>query len=199
MTKLLKGTVTRTIFKPDKFLKDMTEIRTSLERFAFKKIDPLDIRDESTGWIDALMSFDSSSYSSLMHDRFMIFALRTDKFSFSSSQMRPHLEEAEHLFRIENNLEYVSAQQKKEIKEQVIRKLKMNSIPKVTITEVAWDMESNLVHLFTQSSQIIVRFTDIFEKSFETNLEIVELNDSMKQIKGAGKMEPVLGKLWGIQ
>jgi len=199
MTKLLKGTVTRTIFKPDKNPKNITEIRECLERFAFKKIDPSDIRDESTGWIDAIMSFDSKNYSSLMHDSFMIFALRTDKFSFSSSQIRPHLEEAEYLYKAENNLEYLAAQQKKEIKEHLIKKLKMNSIPKVTITEVAWDMETGLVHLFSQSSQVVVRFTDIFEKTFELNLEIIELYDSVKQIKKTGKLEPVLAKLWGAQ
>ncbi|HDT11293.1 MAG TPA: hypothetical protein ENN58_00995 [bacterium] len=199
MTKLLKGTITRTIFKPDKNPKNISDIRESLERFAFKKIDPMDIRDESTGWVDAIMSFDSKNYSSLMHDRFMIFALRTDKFSFSASQIRPHLEEAEHVFKIENNLDYIAAQQRKEIKEQVIKKLKMNSIPKVTITEVAWDMESNLVHLFSQSSQVVVRFTDIFEKTFEVNLETIELYDSMKQIKGTGRIEPVFGKIWSVQ
>ena len=199
MTKLLKGTISRTIFKPDKKPENMTTIRESLERFAFKKIDPTDVRDESTGWIDAIMSFDSKNFSSLMHDRFMIFALRTDKFSFSSSQIRPHLEEAEHLFKIENNLEYISAQQKKEIKEQVTKRLKVNSIPKVTITETAWDMETNLVHLFSQSSQVVVRFTDIFEKTFEVNLETIELSNSIKQITKSGKLEPVLGKVWGIQ
>jgi DNA recombination-dependent growth factor C len=199
MTKLLKGTISRTIFKPDKKLENMTAIREALERFAFKKLDPADVRDESTGWIDAIMSFDSKNFNALMHDGFMIFALRTDKFSFSSSQIRPHLEEAEHLFKIENNLEYISAQQKKEIKEQVIKKLKVNSIPKVTITEVAWDMETNLVHLFSQSSQVAVRFTDIFEKTFELNLAIIELHDSINSIKGTGKLEPILGKVWGIQ
>ncbi len=198
MTKLLKGTVTRTIFRPDKVPENIGEIRDSLKKFAFKKIDPMDVRDESTGWVDAIMSFDNENYGSLMHDSFMLFALRTDKFFFSASQIRPHLEEAEFTFKRENSLEYLSAQHRKEIKEQVVRKLKMNSTPKVTIAEVAWDMESNLVHLFSQSSQIVIRFIDIFEKTFELNLETVELYDSIKQIKGSGKVESVLGKIWSL-
>lgn len=199
MTRLLKGNVSTTLFKPNKVPKTVGEARECLERFAFKKLEPTDTRDESNGWVDAILCFDNENFSSLMHDRFFVFALRTDKYSFSASQIRPYLEEAEFLFKKENNLEYIAAQQKKEIREQVVRKLKSNSFPKTTITEVAWDMESRMVCFFSQSSQIMSKFTDIFEKTFEVSLENIYMFDSLKEMGGVEKAEPLFAKIWSIK
>ncbi|HNW82082.1 MAG TPA: recombination-associated protein RdgC [bacterium] len=199
MTRLLKGTVSTTLFKPNKVPKTVGEARECLERFSFKKLESTDIRDESSGWVDAILCFDNENFSSLMHDRFFVFALRTDKYSFSASQLRPYVEEAEFVFKKENNLEYIAAQQKKEIKEQVIKKLKSNSFPKTTVIEVAWDMESRLVYFFSQSGQVIAKFTDIFEKTFETTLENVYIFDSLKKMGTVEKVEPVFAKIWSVK
>jgi DNA recombination-dependent growth factor C len=199
MTKLLKGNVSITVFKASKVPENIGETRKMLERSAFRKLESTDIRDESTGWVDAILCFDNENFSSLMHDRFFVFAMRNDKYSFSAAQMRPYLEEAEYLFKKENNLEYIAAQQKKEIKEQVTKKLKVNSFPKTTICEVAWDMESGRVYLFSQSSQITAKFTDIFEKTFEVSLENISMLDSVDEFGGRERIEPVLGKIWSVQ
>ena len=75
--------------------------------------------------------------------------------------------------------------------------VKTNSYPKTTITEVAWDMDSKLIYLFSQSGATIAKFTDIFEKSFEISINQVHLFDSVKELGGADKMEPVFTKIWG--
>jgi DNA recombination-dependent growth factor C len=199
MTKLSKGNVSVTVFKASKVPENIDETRKALERFSFKKLESTDTRDESTGWVDAILCFDNQNFSSLMHDRFFVFALRNDKYSFSASQIRPYLEEAEYMFMKENGAEYIAAQQKKEIKEQVIRKLKVNSFPKTSICEVAWDMENSRVYLFSQSNQIIAKFTDVFEKTFEVNLETVSLFDSVDRMGSREKIEPVFGKIWSVQ
>jgi len=198
MTKLQKGSVSISVFKPDKIPADIAIVREALERFAFKKLEPEDVRDESTGWVDAILCFDNEKFNSLMHDHYFVFALRTDKYSFSAAQIRPYLEEAIYSFQLENNLEYIAAQQKKEIKEQVIRRMKMNSYPKTTITEVAWDMDKGLVYLFTQSGQVTSKFVDIFEKTFETNLEDQYMFDSLKDMGGLEKVGSVIDKIWSF-
>lgn len=199
MTKLSKGNVSVTVFKAGKVPGNIDETRKSLSKFSFKKLESTDTRDESTGWVDAVLCFDNQNFSSLMHDRFFVFALRNDKYSFSASQIRPYLEEAEYMFMKENGVEYIAAQQKKEIKEQVVRKLKVNSFPKTSICEVAWDMENSKVYLFSQSNQIIAKFTDVFEKTFELNLEAVSLFDSVDRVGSREKIEPVFGKIWSVQ
>lgn len=199
MTRLLKGNVSTTLFKPNKVPKTVGEARECLGRFSFKKLEPTDIRDESIGWVDAVLCFDNENFSSLMHDRFFVFALRADKYSFSASQIRPYVEEAEFLFKKDNNLEYIAAQQKKELKETVIRKLKSNSFPKTTVIEVAWDMESRFVYFFSQSGAFLAKFTDIFEKTFETTLENVYIFDSLKKMGTVEKVEPVFAKIWSVK
>ena len=197
MTKLLKGSVSFTVFKPEKIPDSMEKTRDALAEYAFQKLDTTDLRDESVGWVDALLCFDNTDFSSLLHDSFFIFAMREDKYSFSASQLRPYIEEAEFVFKRENNLEYIAAQQKKEIREQVIRRMKSNSYPKTTITEVAWDMDSGLVYLFAQSNSMVAKFIDLFEKSFETSVNQVQLFDSVKELGGADKMTPIFSKIWG--
>ena len=197
MTKLLKGNVSFTVFKPEKIPEDIEKTRKSLAEYAFQRLDPADLRDESVGWVDAVLCFDNENFSSLMHDTFFVFAFREDKYSFSAAQLRPYIEEAEFVFKRENSIEYIAAQQKKEIKEQVIRRMKTNSYPKTAVTEVAWDMETGLVYLFSQSGATVAKFTDIFEKSFQMSLEQVSLFDSVKELGGAGKIEPVFTKIWG--
>lgn len=199
MTKLLKGNVSVSSFSIKKMPENISEIREAIGRFAFKKLDPADVRDESTGWVDAMQCFDSEKFSSLLHDRFLIFAVRTDKYSFSASTLRPYLEEAEYLYKKENNTEYLAAQVRKEIKEGVIRKMKMNSFPKTTVTEVAVDSLSGTVYLFSQSSPIVIKFTDMFEKTFETSLTNISLTDGVKENGLKEKMEPLFGKIWRLQ
>ena len=181
MTRLLKGNVSFTVFMPEKTPDSIEKAREALAGSAFQRLDPTDLRDESAGWVDAVLCFDSENFSSLLHDSFFVFALREDEF----------------VFKRENNLEYIAAQQKKEIKEQVIRRMKTNSYPKTTITEVAWDMDSKLIYLFSQSGAMIAKFTDIFEKSFEISINQVNLFDSVKELGGADRMEPVFTKIWG--
>lgn len=197
MTKLLKGNVSFTVFMPEKVPENIEKAREALAEKAFTRLDPTDLRDESIGWVDALLCFDSENFSSLLHDSFFVFALREDKYSFTAAQLRPYIEEAEFVFKRENSLEYITAQQKKEIKEQVIRRMKSNSYPKTTLTEVAWDMDSKLIYLFSQSNATITKFTDIFEKSFETSINQVNLFDSVKELGGADKIEPFFKKIWG--
>ncbi|MGI6394798.1 MAG: hypothetical protein ACOX2F_08785 [bacterium] len=197
MTKLSKGSISVTVFNTSKTPDNIEEIRKMLAKYPFVKLEPTDVRDESSGWVDATLSFDSEHFSSLMHDRFLLFALRSDKYSFSASQMRPDLEEAEFLYRQNSGVTHIAAQQKKEIKEQIIRKMKMNSLPKVTVVEAAWDMETGKVYFFSQSNHMVTLFSDIFEKTFEVTLQTVSLLDSVDKILSRDKVEPVFGKIWG--
>ena len=197
MTRLLKGNVSFTVFKPSQPPESIDKIRQALSEYAFQRLEPTDLRDESIGWVDAVLCFDSENFSSLLHDTFFVFALREDKYSFTSAQLRPYIEEAEFVFKRENNLEYIAAQQKKEIREQVIRTMKTNSYPKTTITEVAWEIDSGLIYFFSQTGATIAKFTDIFEKSFAISINMVQLFDSVKELGGAEKMEPMFTKIWG--
>lgn len=199
MTKLLKGAVSFTAFRPGDVPATIEKAREALSGYAFQKLEATDLRDESVGWVDALLCFDNENFSSLMHDGFFVFAMREDKYSFTSSQLRPYIEEAEFVFKRENNLEYIAAQQKKEIREQVIRKMRSNSYPKTTVVEVAWDMDSHQVYLFTQSNAMAAKFTDLFEKTFETTLDQISLFDSVKELGGGDKLEPISTKIWGEQ
>ena len=75
--------------------------------------------------------------------------------------------------------------------------MKTNSYPKTTIVEVAWDMETQLVYLFSQSATLIAKFIPHFERTFETTIDEVSVLDSVKELGGAEKLEPIFSKIWG--
>jgi recombination associated protein RdgC len=199
MSKLLKGNVNYTVFKPSRQADSITDIRESVSAFLFQILKPEDIRDESAGWVDPLLSFDTENMNNILMGDSLILGLRIDKYSFGAAQMRPYLEEAEFSFKNANNLEYLSSQQKKEIKEGVIKTLRMNSYPKTTIVEVCWNFSNGLVYLFSQSGAILTKFIDIFEKTFELNLEPVSMDDVIKKMPNPDSLEPLLGKIWRVE
>lgn len=196
MTKLLRGTLSITTFKSATIPANMSEIRENLKQFAFQKLNPAEPCTESIGWVDALLCFDNENFSSLLHDNFLLFALRNDLYSFSASQLRPYLEEAEFIYKKENHLQYIAAQQRKEIRERVVREMRGKSYPKTTVTEVAWEMETHLLYLFTQANSIVAKFTDLFEKTFGTTLKAVSIFDSLKEVGKELKHDPISLILW---
>lgn len=199
MSKLLKGNINYTALKPSKSIESISEARVAIERYAFKKLDPEDVRDESSGWVDPYLSFEAENFNNIMFRDSMLLGFRQDKYSFGASQLRPYLEEAEFNFMKSNNLEYITAQQKKDLKESTIKKLKMNSYPKTTITEVVWNHSNNLVYIFTQSGTVLAKFIDIFEKTFELELEPIAIIDAVKAMDNHKNLEPLLGKLWRVE
>ena len=129
---------------------------------------------------------------------YLLLSLRIDKYGFSASQTRPYLEEAEFNFKRSNNLEHLPAQQKKELKEGVIKMMRTNTYPKTTITELFWSYETNNIYLFSQSSAVINKFVDIFEKTFELNLTPISILDGVDQFDSLEGVEPFYTKIWKV-
>ncbi len=197
-SKFIKGNISFTAFKPSQELSSITKAREYVEAAAFKPLRPEDVEDESVGWVDSELSFDTKDFPNFAFRDTMLVAMRMDRYTFTASQMRPYLEQAEHDFMLANNLEYISAQQKKEIKEQVIRTMKTNSYPKTTIVEMFWSFESNRVYLFSQSGTVISKFIDLFERTFEVSIEPLSIMDAVDQLEHAERMEPLCADIWGL-
>ncbi len=198
MSKFVKGTISYTAFKLNKEMGMISDMRERIELTSFKPLAPEDIRDESSGWVDPELSFDNELFANITLGDAILLAMRIDKYSFGASQMRPYLEKAEFDFMHNNSLERLTAQQKKDIKEGVIKSLKTNSLPKVTIVESFWSQESNRVYLFSQSGAVIAKFIDLFEQTFEITLDPISIMDAVDQLDNPNSMEPVFAKIWEL-
>ena len=177
MSKLLKGAVSFTSFRPEGEVPTRERTRELIETQLFKPLKAEEERDESVGWVDAIWSFDTERLPNLFSGATLLLSMRIDRYAFSSSQLRPYLEEAEYHYKTTNRLEYISAQQKKEIRDAEIRRMRTNSYPKTQIVEIAWKIDEKTLYLFSQSSAAIKRFIPLFENSFGFSLEQSELID----------------------
>lgn len=196
MSRFMKGNVSYTSFKAERQPDSITEIKTLVEKYAFQLIQADDVRDESIGWVDPLLSFENEQFSNLLFRDFVLLSMRMDKYSFGASQIRPFLEEEEFNFKQANKLEYIPAQQKKELREKVIKRMRKKSLPKTAITEASWDSSNNTIFLFSQSSAVIAKFVDLFEKTFGFSLQQLSIVD---MAENAGELEPIFGKLWSAE
>ncbi len=199
MSKFLKGSVSFLMFTPDKQLNSITDVREKVLSKAFTMLKPTDLRDESIGWVDPLLTFDNENFSNLTDSDNILLGMRIDKYSFGASQMRPYLEEAVFNFKRDNALDYVTAEQQKELKEGVVRTLRMNSYPKTTIVEVAWNLSRNVVYLFSQSSAVVLKFSDLFEKTFETTLTLKPFYEEVEVFSQKDDFKSFIGQIWSVE
>ncbi len=199
MSKYLQGGLSWLTFKASQPVDSMEKVRTAIVSMAFKPLDPTDVRDEISGWVDPFWSFDGELFSNLLFRDYFLFAMRTDKYSFSGSQIRPYFEEAKFEFMQTNKLEHVSAQQQKEIKESVLRRMKIRNLPKTTIVEAAWNQQTNRVYLFSQSSKVMNTFIDLFQRTFELELERIEATDAVLEFDNPDAITSILGNMWSME
>lgn len=184
MSKLLKGAVSFTAFRPEGEVPSRERTRELIDTQLFKPLRAEEERDESVGWVDAIWSFDTERLPNLFSGATLLLSVRIDRYAFSSSQLRPYLEEAEYHYKTTNKLEYISAQQTKEIRDAEIRKMRTNSYPKTQIVEIAWKIDDKIVYIFSKSSSAIKRFIPLFENSFGFSLVQTDLiNEELASAK----------------
>lgn len=196
MSKFLKGSVSCTLLRTDKKIESITEAREAIAEYSFKPLIPEAPNDESIGWVDPILSFDSEWFTNMLAGENMLLAMRADKYSFSASQMRPYIEKKEFEHKKDSGKDYIPAQTKKEIKEQVTKMFRSNSYPKVTITEAFWNTTTGEVYIMSQSSAVIAKFKQLFEFTFAAVLEPVEIIDRADET-AFGPKEPLFSKIWG--
>ncbi len=195
MSKLVKGAVSFSSFRAEGTMPSREKVRELLAAHVFKPLKPEDERDESVGWVDAIWSFDTERFPNLFSGSMLMLSMRVDRYSFSASQLRPFLEEAEYHYKTVNNLEYLSAQQRKELREAEIRKMRQNSFPRTTIVEMVWTIDENNIYLLTTSSAMVKRFMPLFENTFGFSLGERPLLDE-ESIGGTAHDGTLLVHLW---
>ncbi len=196
MSKFLSGRVSVTTFVPAITPPDITEFRKMLRRHGFRPLDPTDQRDESAGWVDPFLSFEAKEFANCYFRDYYLFSLRIDRYQFSAAQLRPLLEELTHEYKTQNKVEFVSGHQKKELREEAVRRARSRSLPKTTIVETAWNLGDNRLLFFSQSKTMIETFQRLFEQTFNATLQPVSLADEMARVGRKQKFTSLLGDIW---
>jgi len=195
MSRFSTGRVSSTAFVPAGQPPEVAEFRKALQKNRFRPLAAEDPRDESAGWVDPFLSFEAKEFPNAYFRDYYLFSLRVDRYRFTAAQLRPFLEEAEHLYKEEHKVAFISGYQRKELREEATRKVRALTLPATLVTEVAWNLGENRLLFFSQSKGLLDAFVKLFEESFGLSLALSGIDDALSQLERPKELVPVFGDL----
>lgn len=162
----------RILEKPDSEL--LREVPDKLTEYAFKDIDHTS-EERSFGWTNLDDMLDMRwRVSPPEKGNYFAFSLRLDTRRIQPAVFKKHVQIAmndEMAKAKEEGKNFISRDRKKEIKEQVKLKLMARSLPIPAVFDVVWDISKHHVWLGTTNAKVTSLFEDLFNATFELNLE----------------------------
>jgi len=153
------------------------EITERLRRNSFTDIDELP-EERSFGWTSFEDMLDMSfAVNPVEKGQYLAFCLRLDTRRVPPAVIKKHLavalrkEEAQNR---EMGKKFVSRDRKKELKEQVMLRLRMRFLPVPAEFQVIWNTAESMVYFTSTQSKMLDLFEELFVKTFE--LHIVPLS-----------------------
>ncbi len=139
---------------------------------AFQPLDPDGEASESSGWCVLDRPFDLEfEPDKVFEDRFVLLGFRTDRFRVPPAMVRAQLadEEARLLSRL--NRDRLSRNERLELKDKIVLRLRKKLAPATRSTDVVWDLDAGVVLFFSHSRRGIADFSAHFERTFKLELE----------------------------
>ena len=150
------------------------EMPDKLRQFACKDIDELP-EERSFGWVafDDLLDTNFTS-SPIENAEYLCFALRLDTRRVPAAVIKKHLALAlkkEEQQNQEQGKKFVSRDRKKELKEQVVLRLRLRFLPIPATFQVVWNSAKGMVYFASTQQKMIELFQEHFTHSFDLHLE----------------------------
>ncbi|MDR1660151.1 MAG: hypothetical protein LBR94_07405 [Desulfovibrio sp.] len=145
-----------------------------LRKYAFRDIDDT-LEMSSCGWVSFEDMLDSTwSGSPPLKADYAFFSLRLDRRRIPAGIVKKYMllafiEETERLRR--QNKNFISRERKKEIREQVLARLRARFLPVPGEFNVLWLMKKNEVWFASTQGSMLDLFLEEFLKTFELHLE----------------------------
>lgn len=146
----------------------------SIIRYSFRGLDEHSDQDRSTGWVNILNIFDTEFERKQFHMYpYISLSFRVDTRKVPSSALKQHCLEAEHRIKVMENLEYLSKERRKEIKEMTQGQLLKRAIPRTKTYDIIWNIQTSMLIFGSTSGRICDEFAELFFKTFGLNLSPV--------------------------
>ncbi|MDD2389776.1 MAG: recombination-associated protein RdgC [Desulfobacterales bacterium] len=169
---LLSSTVSLTRYKVEGNLKQpvLDTIADGLKKYVIRDIDD-DVPDRAVGWT----SFENSFHpdfegSSFSIGELLVFSLRIDKKSIPAKVIQKHFKIASAKRLADSGREYLSQNEKKMLKEEVINRLNLRIPSTPNIYDLMWDYENAVVWFFSTQKAANEELETLFSKSFGVRL-----------------------------
>ena len=145
-----------------------------LQANAFRDIDA-SVDERSFGWANFDDMLDSTWQAAPpQRANYLVFSLRLDTRRVPPAVLKKHLTLAlreESARNAEQNRTFISRERKRELKEQVVLRLRQRFLPIPAEFNVVWDTDKGHVWLATTNGKIIDMFSELFTVTFDLQLE----------------------------
>ncbi|HEX4336641.1 MAG TPA: hypothetical protein VH062_12050 [Polyangiaceae bacterium] len=171
----LKGSLTYTrLFVDGDLPKDFRDAFTkSIRLRAMKPLTPDEEAPERSGWCTLGEPFDvEPDYDDVFYNEYLNLGYRTDKWVIPSALLRAKVREAEAALLGRKGRERLSRQEKTELKELVVKRLRKQLAPATRVVDLSWSLDEGIVRFFSQSERSILAMSDLFHRTF--GLKLVE-------------------------
>ncbi len=147
---------------------------TTLRRIranAFQPLSPEEDKSEGVGWANIEDPVDIDlDHEKVFYNEYVCLSLRLDRWAVPGPLLKAHLREAEQALLEKRGLEKLGRQAKADLKIMVVRKLRRQLVPSLKSYDMVWNLNSHIVHFFSQSERITTLFDDLFKKTFKLDL-----------------------------
>ncbi|HYO93639.1 MAG TPA: recombination-associated protein RdgC [Polyangiaceae bacterium] len=137
----------------------------------FTPLKPEDEATEASGWCVMERPFDLDiGMHNLYADRFVLLGLRVDRWRVPSSVVQSQLVAEEQRLLAKSGRPKLGRQEKKELKQRIVQRLRRKLLPATKAFDVCWDLDAGTVLLFSHSRRLSADFAALFEKTFALRL-----------------------------
>ena len=147
---------------------------TTLRRIranAFQPLSPEEDKSEGVGWANIEDPVDIDlDHEKVFYNEYVCLSVRLDRWAVPGPLLKAHLREAEQALLEKRGLEKLGRQAKADLKTMVVRKLRRQLVPSLKSYDMVWNLNSHIVHFFSQSERITTLFDDLFKKTFKLDL-----------------------------
>jgi hypothetical protein len=172
---------------------------------AFLPLDPKAEADRAVGWVsiidgdDAELTTDKLFFVGQDGEQLRL-TMRIDVLKPPAGEVRRQVEaRAAEIEAAEKRP--LSRREKRMLKEEVARTLRLRTIPRVRLTDVIWDLDERRLYLFSQVRSVCETFVDLFAKSFALKIDVegpAAFARTSLGKKAAGALEPTEALAFGF-
>lgn len=147
----------------------------------------LDASDDEPrfGWVDLFEPANTTfELNTFLFDRYLALSLRTDKKTVNGRFFKIALTERFEKVKEMRDADKLSKTEKKDVEETLKAELLARALPSVSTAELAWDVNTGEVILFTTSESVVERLQNQFEATFDMRLRPERMCDWVQEKLG---------------
>ena len=143
----------------------------SIARHVHREIDPASEEERTYGWVCAGDLLDTEfDLNKVLVGDYLLLQLRVDTLKIPPTALKLYLMRAEREYQAATGRERLSKADKEEVKDRVVKALRKRVLPGVKGFDVAWNIQTGIVRLWTHEKTVGDAFQDLFAETFDLRL-----------------------------